>query len=1549
MKKILLIISAAVCTLCLSLAFACKKEPKYYTLTFEKTDGVTYNSEIPSGYEVKDGATVSFSITLASNAVGDPVVKANEDTLSADGNGTYSFKMKGDTSVTVNEIYVLNNYTVIFDRGDYFIHYYDTDGKELTSVSKDAGEQIRFKIDVSVYYGDSEYSVVSNTTIIKPDNSGYYNLTVSENATVSVRGLQEEEAFSSRANAGDGTADNPYKIEKPIDLFALANFVRDDVYTYANTAHYILMNDIDMKGEQLFIIGDSENSFFAGTFDGNGKTISNYRVEDTVFDATTQTDVFMPYVGLFGYVAATVSSTPSIYNLHLKNFTIDVNGAPYHQMFAVGGIAAFAVGANITGCSAQGVITVDGDAEYPCYVGGIVGQQMSAYGSNTRTYSTVTSTSSDVEIRGESGYIFSAGGISGYLMSYEERTAATILNCYSTGDVYGALHTGGIVGMADAFTSVQGCYSTGSIEARSSLGIIDGGERYAYAYGGGIAGSVQNDAVIADCFSVSDVYAQSSAGNSFAKTGAIAGNLNAGGKTDSDLDMHAQPALVMNCLTKTDEINDTTIKSALGWHESDWDFSGEGYPVINREVTSKTFTVTVNLGSEQINSKGSLTLSMTDRYVPVTYWYILGFDNFAEFITADSGKVSYGYFFDSELKNRVPFGYTPMTDVTLYAGFANYSEVAGDYYLENYDGYVRLNADGTLVYRNGALSHTSYYYYDGSTITLCDTFFGVLAGEERYVTFLGTVEGGKLSVYSNSIFTTSSPLTAVKKSETLVYGNYYSDDYDYVFNPDGTGERKTATNTERFTFTIGANSLTAVMQNGGTQFTCNLTEGVITSFGSDTLTAYDKYQGVWEKSASSHKVYTFDGKGNFTYEYYGYTVTGGEAVKTDIEPKVTGTYTVNHDGTISLSNGLNATLTAEGFVSVNDFHFYKQSSFAGTWNSFNNDRPVEIVLNGISDNGVGSGVIFYKDAYEDYEISYEAAQNGIVLYINDMQYGVLSYDVKENVLSGKIYFPDEAKTADVKMFLYDDFKGEWISDVLELVEFNGLGNYQFNGTNLHTAVKGTVKVNGVSAGSYTLVNHTLTGSFRYNDVDYNISYNELTGKISVTGGSGDFVLEGRDMMYGVDLKDGGSVYSFDGRGNLASGGTLTVTGDNAGEYGYTINGASVDITKNSAAWGSIAISAAGYELSLVGGSASTLYISNPFTGNWIIAGDGGAFNIGEFNASTHKATGVVGSDATEFTYYPDGNYVTFTDGVRMYVNLLTATGGVTELSVSSQRNASDNYSVCVKADTNDGYKGVWTASDGGTLEFDGLGACHFVGGTLVRKDATGKVIGRYDYNINKKGVPHFISEVAEDVNGKPTNVRKNTVFETCLSTDGDAYVNGSKAGKIVIANDLYEIEAYGMKIENALLVIDLNKTYTFDGMETLTCSDGSSFEYTIISRDNNRYYYRLLLTDSQNTEFEATLDYGGGSIELKIMKKIYGVKTENGSDTVDTSVTYYFNGLGAIYGSDGKNYSYETITLTDEENLVFEATVSDASGNAYTAVLKYGKDGTATLKLSELK
>ena len=245
----------------------------------------------------------------------------------------------------------------------------------------------------------------------------------------------------------------------------LGYFIQDDgsyaVYTanglkeWAETVqsdpalNIILTADIDLTGTEWTPIPK-----FAGTFDGNGKTITGLTINQPSTDN----------VGLF----ASIEDKGTVKNLKLDKVNVTANSN-------VGAIAGQNRG-TIENCSVSGSVT--GSSDNSC-VGGIVGWHYDA--------SSITDCHSSATVEG----IAYVGGIAG-------QNSAIITACYSTGSVTatknnttGYSYAGGVVGLNNNAAILNACYATGNVKGTGK-------------HVGGVVGDNVYNAVIA-CYATGSV------------------------------------------------------------------------------------------------------------------------------------------------------------------------------------------------------------------------------------------------------------------------------------------------------------------------------------------------------------------------------------------------------------------------------------------------------------------------------------------------------------------------------------------------------------------------------------------------------------------------------------------------------------------------------------------------------------------------------------------------------------------------------------------------------------------------------------------------------------------------------------------------------------------------------------------------------------------------------------------------------------------------------------------------------------------------------------
>lgn len=321
------------------------------------------------------------------------------------------------------------------------------------------------------------------------------NVDVVSGATYSSNGIKDAVANALASTdtdlsffaSGTGTQADPYIIKTKDQLSKFAQAVK----THSFKGEYIeLTKDIDLSGTNWEPIGGWYGSFFEGSFDGNGHTISGL----TMGTADKQLTIPVPqgsdtesngiYVGLFGalYDGAQVS------NLNLTNVSVNT----YTEgMFYAGTLAGYLESSVIDNCDVSGSLTVK-NVQYNVWAGGLLGDQQSG--------GSIINCDVDVDVSASEetgGNWLEAGGIVGMSIN------GLVANCSSTGDVYGSLYdetkidadnaeegsgtvVGGIVGLG--YGVELNCYASGNITSEhltDTIGALNGnvaGWNYGHVY-----------------------------------------------------------------------------------------------------------------------------------------------------------------------------------------------------------------------------------------------------------------------------------------------------------------------------------------------------------------------------------------------------------------------------------------------------------------------------------------------------------------------------------------------------------------------------------------------------------------------------------------------------------------------------------------------------------------------------------------------------------------------------------------------------------------------------------------------------------------------------------------------------------------------------------------------------------------------------------------------------------------------------------------------------------------------------------------------------------
>ena len=277
-----------------------------------------------------------------------------------------------------------------------------------------------------------------------------------------------------KPSSGNGSADKPYKISTAAELA----WFRDQVNCGNNTISATLTEDIDLAEFCHAADGTTYTdelswtpiTWYQGTFDGNGKTISNLYI-----NATSN------YTGFFGYAYVGSIKNITFDNARVKNtggynFGILVGNAgsciieniktlancSVEGENYVGGIAGVANG-NISNCENRA--TVKGIR----YLGGVVAAYFGNSITSCANYGVVTGSGESV------------GGIAGYFNS------GTIQNSANYGDVTGTDNVGNLIGLAEE-CNLNNVLGTGNVTATSAklAGLLVGNIRKSSSTASGI-------------------------------------------------------------------------------------------------------------------------------------------------------------------------------------------------------------------------------------------------------------------------------------------------------------------------------------------------------------------------------------------------------------------------------------------------------------------------------------------------------------------------------------------------------------------------------------------------------------------------------------------------------------------------------------------------------------------------------------------------------------------------------------------------------------------------------------------------------------------------------------------------------------------------------------------------------------------------------------------------------------------------------------------------------------------------------------------------------
>ncbi len=345
---------------------------------------------------------------------------------------------------------------LVFENGEesYSVNYSeitsDDSGIFTSHIMINPCDGVSRELTFSLYAEDAAYPY----EVRKATSTKAYE--VGQRYTAPIFNCAKENFFS----GGLGSEADPYQISTTDDLRELSDRVNGSNGYVSNTfkdTFFKVTTDIELGGidNEFTAIGKSSDSYFRGTFDGDGYTISGLYINQPEVDNQA----------LFGY---TFCAT-------IMNITISgqVTGND-----CVGGI----VGRNhyastLSNCYSN--VKVSGMSRQAC-VGGVVG-----YNNESSTL-TNCHNSAEVSSIGTSSYV---GGVVGY-----NNSSSTLTNCYNSGVVSGASSVGGVVGLNNDGSQVTNCFNSAKVNDTGT-----------YACVGGVVGWNYTSSTITNCHNGAEV------------------------------------------------------------------------------------------------------------------------------------------------------------------------------------------------------------------------------------------------------------------------------------------------------------------------------------------------------------------------------------------------------------------------------------------------------------------------------------------------------------------------------------------------------------------------------------------------------------------------------------------------------------------------------------------------------------------------------------------------------------------------------------------------------------------------------------------------------------------------------------------------------------------------------------------------------------------------------------------------------------------------------------------------------------------------------------
>ncbi len=239
---------------------------------------------------------------------------------------------------------------------------------------------------------------------------------------------------------------------------------------------YVLKADIDLGGAEWKPVGSKAHPF-AGTFNGGGFKISNFKVTEK--PAVSEGDVSLAlkyaYGGFFG-----VTENATVKDVTFDGITVNISLTEENTFIYAGTVVGYAKNTVLNGITVTNTVISARSVEHITYVGGLTGSMWTSSANNCSVNATLNAKESLNDAY--------CGGITGELREESALTRCSSGGLVSSVAKYGKSYAGGLIGYCSS-SKVSKCVAASAVNATVSSHSPETGKKGS-AYAGGFAAIV---------------------------------------------------------------------------------------------------------------------------------------------------------------------------------------------------------------------------------------------------------------------------------------------------------------------------------------------------------------------------------------------------------------------------------------------------------------------------------------------------------------------------------------------------------------------------------------------------------------------------------------------------------------------------------------------------------------------------------------------------------------------------------------------------------------------------------------------------------------------------------------------------------------------------------------------------------------------------------------------------------------------------------------------------------------------------------------------------